>query len=155
MARYKVERKEEASTHARAEYSMQETRTPNAYIPHLIIDGTKQYNRRRSERPSSYLGRLRHAVRLTAPSTSSAAATTPPPTEATVDEASSTTLELRLTLLKPSCRRPRLRTRWRTWDVLWVFVDIEASINLRWNRLDLCAKLLLNLVQIEPIVPID
>lgn len=43
----------------------------------------------------------------------------------------------------------------RTWNILRALVDIEILINRWWYWLNLCPKLLFDLVQAEPIIPID
>lgn len=56
------------------------------------------------------------------------------------------------------CELPGLvlgQTRNRSWNGIRGLVDIEFLVDRLRNRLDLCAELLLNLVEIETVIPVD
>ena len=42
-----------------------------------------------------------------------------------------------------------------TWNALWRVIDIEVLIDNRWNGLNFSAKLLLDVVEVEAILPVD
>lgn len=42
-----------------------------------------------------------------------------------------------------------------TWDALWGVIDVEVFIDHRWDGLDFSAKLLLDVVEVEAILPVD
>lgn len=42
-----------------------------------------------------------------------------------------------------------------TWNALWGVIDVEVLIDDRWDGLDLSAKLLLDVVEVEAILPVD
>ncbi|KAH3662543.1 hypothetical protein OGAPHI_005795 [Ogataea philodendri] len=42
-----------------------------------------------------------------------------------------------------------------SWDVVWLANNIKRFVDLGRDRLDLCAELLLDFVQVEPVVPVD
>lgn len=47
------------------------------------------------------------------------------------------------------------RTGDRTWDILGGVINIELFVNVLRNGLNFSAEFLLNLVQVEPIFPVD